>query len=69
MPGVNHPKRVVPVSIGYKRTLDGQNLRNWTQMELFAANVTTASRAPALRDVVVYDWADKSECLLWRECL
>jgi hypothetical protein len=63
----HHPKRVVPVSIGYKQTFDGvylgQNVRNWTQMKLFVANVTNTSRAPALRDVVIYDWADKGECL------
>ena len=62
-----HPMRVVPVSIGYKRTFEavflGHNVRNWTQMKLVVANVTNASRAPALRDVVVYDWSDKGECL------
>lgn len=35
----------------------------WTQMKLFVANVTNTSRAPALRDVGIYDWADKGECL------
>jgi len=63
----HHPKRVVPLSIGYKRTFDavylGPNVRNWTMMKLYVANVTNASHEPALRDVVVYDWLDKGHCL------
>ena len=63
----HHPKHVIPVSIGYKRTLDsvflGDNVRTWVQMKLVVKNVTNASRAPALRDVVIYDWMGKGKCV------